>query len=82
MVHIERSKLSEARSSKYKPELGNWENRPRENPTCHRKQRFFGNTQSAASQCALHSATLGAQWWAEPSLFPPSVARGMLAHYR
>ena len=31
-----------------------------------------------AMTCALHSATLHgrAQWWAEPSLFPPPVARG------
>ena len=28
-----------------------------------------------ASQCALHSSTLAAQWWAEPSLFSPFVAR-------
>ena len=30
-----------------------------------------------AWQCALHSATLAAQWWSEPPLFPPSVAPGM-----
>ena len=30
-----------------------------------------------ASQFALHSPTLAAQWWTKPSLFPPSVARGL-----
>ena len=29
-----------------------------------------------ASRCAPHTVTLAVQWWAEPSLFPPSVARG------
>ena len=32
-----------------------------------------------ASRCALHSATRAAQWWAEPSLLPLSVARGAAA---
>ena len=30
-----------------------------------------------ASQCALHSATLAAQWRAGPSSSPPPVARGL-----
>ena len=29
-----------------------------------------------ASQCALHSATLAAQWWAVPSVLLPSDACG------
>ena len=50
---------------------------------CHVPQETadVGNTESASwrrfrrSICALPSATPAAQW-AEPSLFPPSVARG------
>ena len=52
-------------------------------PTCHKKQQILGNTESAesasrrrflASQCALHTATLAAQWWAELS-FNPTIRR-------
>ena len=30
-----------------------------------------------ASQCGLHSVKIAAQWWKGPSLFPPTVARGL-----
>ena len=50
--------------------------------TCGRKQQILVTRNGLwgpipASQCALLSATLAAQWWAEPSLFPPSVVRGL-----
>ena len=43
------------------------------------------NTEPAAwrraSQCDLHTAALASQWWAGPSLFPPSTACGWFRPY-
>ena len=35
-----------------------------------------------ASQCNLHSVTPAAQWWSEPTLLSPSVARGLCPRHR
>ena len=50
-------------------------------PTCHRKQQILvirNRRQDADSGFAVWSLQChtSCQWWAEPSLFPPSVARG------
>ena len=56
-------------------------------PTCHRKQQILvirnrrPDADSGLAVCSLHSATLAARWWAEPSLFPPSVTRGTVTRW-
>ena len=55
-------------------------------PTCHREKiADFGNKESAAyppipclAVCSPHCDTRAAQWRSEPSLLPPSVARGIM----